>query len=144
MGLLQALAIPPDLRLGRLLLSAEQYKKLQAWRKTPAGLASTRAASAKFSKTPAGLAIKKKSRDSLFRRRRDLVAFLKAVPCADCGASYHTCVMDFDHVRGNKSANVSKMLAMSPDKILAEVAKCEVVCANCHRMRTMMRRLQQG
>jgi hypothetical protein len=54
---------------------------------------------------------------------------------------YPPYVMDFDHVRGQKSLNLSKLrngrLAWS--RLLAELEKCEVVCANCHRMRTRMR-----
>jgi hypothetical protein len=46
--------------------------------------------------------------------------------------------MDFDHVRGEKVANVSVLVAggASRRRVLAEIAKCEVVCANCHRERT--------
>jgi hypothetical protein len=59
-------------------------------------------------------------------------------PCADCGRSYPPYVMDFDHVRGEKVANVSVLVAggASRRRVLAEIAKCEVVCANCHRERT--------
>ena len=51
--------------------------------------------------------------------------------------------MDFDHVRGNKCGIISRMTSapMSAAKLLAEIAKCEVVCANCHRRRTLLRRL---
>ncbi len=49
--------------------------------------------------------------------------------------------MEFDHVRGEKSLNLSKLrnsrLAWS--RLLAELDKCEVVCANCHRIRTQLR-----
>ena len=50
-------------------------------------------------------------------------------------------VMDFDHVRGEKVANVSSIWSRkSWEAVLEEVAKCEVVCANCHRLRTWSRR----
>jgi len=77
------------------------------------------------------------------RRARDkaYVDTLKSRPCADCGLQYPPYVMDFDHVRGDKAFNLSRLrnsrLAWS--KLLAEIEKCEVVCANCHRLRTRAR-----
>ena len=51
--------------------------------------------------------------------------------------------MDFDHVTGEKLDNICgmRMRTVEREKILAEIAKCEVVCANCHRARTHARRL---
>ena len=66
--------------------------------------------------------------------RRRLIIGLKAVPCADCLGVFHYCQLDFDHVRGVKLGSVSQM--KSRQAILDEAAKCEVVCANCHRKRT--------
>lgn len=58
-------------------------------------------------------------------------------PCMDCGISYPPCVMDYDHINGNKKFNVSQGLRdYSRDTLLEEIAKCELVCANCHRIRT--------
>lgn len=50
--------------------------------------------------------------------------------------------MDFDHVRGEKSYDVSKMvqLAFGLETIKFEIGKCDLVCANCHRVRTELRR----
>ncbi len=63
-------------------------------------------------------------------------------PCMDCGIQYPHYVMDFDHVRGVKVGNISTGLGTfsSFEKLLEEIAKCEVVCANCHRHRTFMRK----
>jgi len=66
--------------------------------------------------------------------RRKLIIGLKNVPCKDCGRLLHYCQMDFDHVQSFKVDLVSNM--KSRDAILREASKCEVVCANCHRMRT--------
>lgn len=62
-------------------------------------------------------------------------------PCADCGQLYHFAVMDFDHVRGEKLGNIGTMIATkrSWKMILAEIEKCELVCACCHRVRTYNR-----
>jgi hypothetical protein len=48
--------------------------------------------------------------------------------------------MEFDHVRGEKLGNVANMARhCSIAKIDAEIAKCDLVCANCHRERTWSR-----
>jgi hypothetical protein len=73
----------------------------------------------------------------------DLVRSAKDVPCADCGVRYHYCVMDFDHVRGVKLFSISTRNT-TLERTLAEIAKCEVVCANCHRLRTFKRRQQKN
>lgn len=73
-------------------------------------------------------------------RNRALVNAAKAVPCADCGVRYDVEQMDFDHVRGQKVGNLASMAwQMSTERIIDEIAKCEVVCAVCHRIRTQMR-----
>lgn len=62
-------------------------------------------------------------------------------PCVDCGISYPWYVMDFDHVRGEKFMDISKMVAtaVAKEKLLEEISKCEIVCSNCHRERTFTR-----
>ena len=78
------------------------------------------------------------------RRKRHLqellLAYLREHPCVDCGES-DPIVLDFDHVRDDKIANVSLMvLRKRPwSVILEEIAKCEVRCANCHRRMTAAR-----
>lgn len=61
---------------------------------------------------------------------------LKERPCVDCGRSYPTYVMDFDHVRGKKRFNMHIAAYYKIATILEEIAKCVLVCANCHRIRT--------
>lgn len=67
----------------------------------------------------------------------------EASPCMDCGVSYPHYVMDFDHVRGSKVRDLSTMCSRgtSKDKLMEEIAKCDLVCANCHRIRTFTRRV---
>jgi hypothetical protein len=74
-------------------------------------------------------------------RRQHLAGIVKTAkdqPCADCGIRYPVYVMDFDHVRGEKQSNVASLVGMSAseERLRAEIAKCDVVCANCHRERT--------
>lgn len=77
-------------------------------------------------------------------KKKLLVLAAKNVPCTDCGNRFRPECMDFDHVRGTKSWNVSAMVerSFSVETILKEIAKCEVVCANCHRTRTVERKLR--
>lgn len=61
----------------------------------------------------------------------------KSVPCADCGQSYPSYVMDFDHRDPSiKLGGVRQLATYGWKKVQAEIAKCDVVCANCHRERT--------
>lgn len=68
--------------------------------------------------------------------QRKLADYLVCHPCVDCGET-NIRVLDFDHVRGKKSKDISKMMSTgcSWSTIEAEIAKCEVRCANCHRIR---------
>jgi len=66
---------------------------------------------------------------------------LKSEPCLDCCRSFDPCCMDFDHVHGNKVKDLAKMVVSnSRERVLAEIAKCELVCACCHRVRTSIQR----
>lgn len=76
-------------------------------------------------------------RDSV-KERRDFIQKVKSeTACKDCDKRFHPVAMDFDH-RGDKTAGVAYMAqhGYSLERIKAEIAKCDVVCANCHRIRT--------
>lgn len=76
--------------------------------------------------------------------RQEIRAYLSLHPCVDCGEADQRC-LDFDHVRGRKTAAIAMMvrLAYSWTTIAAEIEKCDVRCANCHRKRTAERREQK-
>lgn len=79
-------------------------------------------------------------RTRLYARNKQMIDALKeASPCLDCGVALKACQMDFDHVRGEKLGTVSQMLAQETSVLLSEIAKCDLVCANCHRARTYHR-----
>ncbi len=71
----------------------------------------------------------------------DFILWLKSVPCIDCGNTYNTWQMQFDHVRGEKKFNLGAIPGKDTtfDMVVDEVLKCEIVCANCHAHRTYMR-----
>lgn len=75
---------------------------------------------------------------------KELVRKLKSEnPCTDCGKSYPYYVMDFDHIGTDKTAEVNKYVARGMrKKCLKEIAKCQLVCSNCHRIRTYTRLAQ--
>ena len=64
--------------------------------------------------------------------------YLRLHPCVDCGES-DIVVLEFDHLR-DKTRNVSYLIGTGEiPRIKEEIAKCDVVCANCHRRRTSER-----
>jgi hypothetical protein len=77
-----------------------------------------------------------------WRRQAGIVDRLRDVPCSDCGRRFPPCSMDFDHRDpSEKRSTVPGMVGRAGDaRILAEAAKCDIVCANCHRVRTVERR----
>lgn len=80
------------------------------------------------------------------REKRALINELKNRPCADCGGIFPPFVMDFDHRDpSSKLMGLSESVgrAWADADILAEAAKCDVVCANCHRIRTFGRQTRR-
>lgn len=72
---------------------------------------------------------------------RDKTDKIKDVPCVDCGGKFPPECMDFDHLPGFiKSFKISAEINRTWSKIEAEIAKCEIVCSNCHRIRTKLRK----
>lgn len=91
--------------------------------------------------------------DSTFRARcedgraacRAIVLKAKSKPCMDCNRSFPSYVMDFDHRDPSQKVAKVSVLArrMNPQRLLEEIAKCDLVCANCHRIRTFARRTNE-
>lgn len=75
-----------------------------------------------------------------YDRKRELIDSLKNVPCMDCGRSFPPECMDFDHRDPSAKLFAIGRAAGSgkggEQAIRDEAAKCDVVCANCHRIRT--------
>ena len=75
---------------------------------------------------------------------QDFIRQLKAnTPCADCKKRHPYYVQEFDHIasRGKKSFNISDISrkTINIKLLFAELAKCEIVCSNCHKIRTYKR-----
>lgn len=90
--------------------------------------------------------VKERRKQQAARRR---VAFLaryralkESLACMDCGRRVHHAAMTFDHLPGeDKRGDVGVLQRFSSKKtILAEIERCEPVCANCHAVRTFERR----
>ena len=65
--------------------------------------------------------------------------YLEAHPCVDCGEA-DVAVLEFDHLRDKEGAvSALKAAAYGSPRLAEEIAKCEVVCVNCHRRRTARR-----
>src|SRR6266849_507145 len=75
-----------------------------------------------------------------YARARALVTKATNRPCLDCGGIFHFSAMDFDHVRGKKLFTIGAGIVRALKKVMDEIAKCDLVCANCHRVRTYKRR----
>lgn len=64
---------------------------------------------------------------------------MRSAPCTDCGVQYPHYVMEFDHARGEKRFKISRN-TMTRKDFREELDKCDLVCANCHKIRTHKRR----
>lgn len=90
----------------------------------------------------------KKKRETLLEyqrnrrtERRAYMDELKSKPCMDCGGEFPPICMDFDHRPGtDKQFNLADAYNHSIDEIHLEIDKCDLVCSNCHRIRTAERR----
>ena len=77
------------------------------------------------------------------KNKQKLVELKEVSSCADCGLHYPYYVMQYDHLdSATKSANIGDMMSsnMAWTTVLKEIAKCELVCGNCHAIRTHVRR----
>lgn len=82
--------------------------------------------------------IKEQNKDKAKKRRLSTRRFTDSVKltagCTDCGYNERASAMDFDHVTGEKKETIGHLPSMR--SVVAEIMKCEVVCAICHRIRT--------
>ncbi len=61
--------------------------------------------------------------------------------CAECGYRAHAVALDFHHKDSEtKAFTIATHRGLRSSRLLAEMDKCEVLCANCHRVHTEMER----
>ena len=111
--------------------------RMAAWRSHPGSKEKERTRAKRFRDKN-----RQKCLDSVKQRAlqgQTILHELKNKPCSDCGNRFPPGVMDFDHVVGKKEANLSEMKTYSKRRILSEAEKCDIVCANCHRIRNLRR-----
>lgn len=78
----------------------------------------------------------------IYKETGKIARAAKSKPCKDCRRRFPHYIMDFDHTRGNKCGELGKFRT-NIAAFLRELAKCDIVCANCHRRRTHVRKLRQ-
>lgn len=76
-----------------------------------------------------------------------VLEFKRKGKCTDCGfiGKDYPSVLEFDHLR-DKKFNISeyKYFTSGINKVKEEMGKCDLVCANCHRVRTAKRKLKMS
>lgn len=83
----------------------------------------------------------KRVRDKSAERRAYISGIKMFLGCIDCGYRTHPMALEFDHLPGSKKLfNIGEMKLHSLEKLHREMDKCEVVCSNCHKIRTANRR----
>jgi len=84
---------------------------------------------------------RRRRRQKLRKKKTEIIVNAKSVPCTDCEGDFAPENLEFDHLRnkhftigGSQSKN-----GISINKLLTEIAKCEVVCSECHTKRERAR-----
>ena len=81
----------------------------------------------------------KRMNDDVNSNRLYVKELKEKTPCKDCGINYPSYVMHFDHLR-DKEFNIGSYSHKSINRLMLEISKCEIVCANCHAKRTHERK----
>lgn len=73
-----------------------------------------------------------------YRVRKEIILAFKETPCKDCAVLYPPYVMQFDHREGRPNGRRKHRIdaSLSLERLIVEIEKCDIVCANCHCIRT--------
>ncbi len=91
-----------------------------------------------YRNSPKGRLTRRLIQDRWYDRHMSWLRSLKTGPCSDCHQKFVPDAMEWDHVRGEKIGHIGNLT--SKKAVLVEIAKCDLVCANCHALRTAVRR----
>ena len=116
------------------------HRKALGTRQTRCKPCATTYGKAHYAKNPEPQKARNKVRSREMHRRGVvfMAQYLALNPCVDCGEA-DVDVLEFDHIELRRRAGgkpVTSLTGQSESRILAEIAKCEVRCANCHTRRT--------
>jgi hypothetical protein len=76
-----------------------------------------------------------KQREKKRHRKLEAIKYLGGV-CSDCHGTFHPSIYEFHHRDpSEKDRDPSKLLQLKWERIVAELDKCDLLCANCHRLR---------
>lgn len=91
----------------------------------------------RYQKSAHGRAMVLAGQNRRHARKRMILNDIKLIAgCIDCGYDHHPSALDFDHKSlGTKSFTFAQLHSKSLKRIFEEVMKCDVRCANCHRIR---------
>lgn len=83
-----------------------------------------------------------RSRHADMRRKLDLLKMGR--PCYDCGGDFPPVCLSWDHIPGKEKFFTigSQMKSHCLDAVIDEINKCQLVCFNCHQLRTANRKLK--
>jgi hypothetical protein len=95
-----------------------------------------------FYHSTAGKVVHRRNQKAGYLRAKEVLVACKQAPCTDCGGQFPPYVMHFDHRDPTKKKMAVSLFAGARNvpKMLAEIAKCDLVCANCHAVRTHRQR----
>lgn len=88
---------------------------------------------------------KKRRKNCRTKVRKFLQEYKSGKKCVDCGEIYPYWILEFDHLRDKKfTISQFKSKTVNLKIIKEEIAKCDIVCSNCHKNRTFYRSLKNG
>lgn len=114
---------------------ADSADGLQPWCKTCCYAACIKSRAAGQTVASQGRAVRKRRNG----QREKVNQYKLDHGCADCGYRANAVALQFDHVRGRKEFDIAHAIGVGWARLAAEIEKCDVVCANCHAIRTYER-----
>lgn len=86
-----------------------------------------------------------RTRDKRSQMRRLIQDVKTNKRCVDCGEDYPHWILEFDHLRDKDfTIGACHTHTLSLDILQREIEKCDIVCANCHKTRTFLRKVKTG